>query len=167
VCVCERESERESKRESGRERKRMPRRSSHAHCSQLLVLLAKEPYTKDDILQKRPIILRSLQMIPEVDAFVLNKRTCPLFRGYHRGRRSYFIDFDCQNFQQVCTVVPVHIKHIFTGVPKFSYNFSIVETESPSLKRPNDQIVRSRDPNISSLISSVGGSLKLILLLSS
>ena len=31
---------------------------------------------------------------------------------------------DCQNFQQVFTGVPVHIKHIFTKVPKISNEFS-------------------------------------------
>ena len=33
---------------------------------------------------------------------------------------------DCQNFQQVLTGVPIHIKHIFTGVLTLSYNFSRV-----------------------------------------
>jgi len=27
-------------------------------------------------------------------------------------------NYDCQNFQQVFTVVPVHIKHVFMGIPK-------------------------------------------------
>ena len=35
-------------------------------------------------------------------------------------------NYACQNFQQVFTAVPVHIKHVFTGVPKFSYKFSSV-----------------------------------------
>ena len=28
-------------------------------------------------------------------------------------------NYDCQNFQQDFTGVPVHIKHVFSGVPKF------------------------------------------------
>ena len=32
--------------------------------------------------------------------------------------------YDCQNFQHVFSGVPVHIKQIFTGVPKFSNEFS-------------------------------------------
>jgi len=30
-------------------------------------------------------------------------------------------NYDCQKFQQVFTGVPEYIKHIFAGVPKFSY----------------------------------------------
>ena len=33
-------------------------------------------------------------------------------------------NYDCQNFQQVFTGVPVHIKHVITGVPKISDKFS-------------------------------------------
>jgi len=29
-------------------------------------------------------------------------------------------NYDCQNFLQVFTEVPIHIKHVFTGVPKFA-----------------------------------------------
>jgi len=32
--------------------------------------------------------------------------------------------YDCQNLQQVFTGVPVHIKHVFTGVPNISNKFS-------------------------------------------
>ena len=33
-------------------------------------------------------------------------------------------NYDCQNLQQVFMAVPVHIKHVFTGVFKFSHKFS-------------------------------------------
>jgi len=35
--------------------------------------------------------------------------------------------YDCQNFQQVFTEVPVHIKHVFTGVPKFQTSFQVIK----------------------------------------
>jgi len=66
----------------------------------------------------------------------------------HGGDRTQN-NYDYQNFQQVVTGVPVHIKHIFKGVPKFPYEFSRVYTESLSPKRSNGKIVRSRDINIS------------------
>ena len=62
-----------------------------------------------------------------------------------------------RKFQQAVTGVPVLIKHVFTGVPKFPQTFYRVYTEPPSLKRCNDSIVRSQDPNISNLIASVSG----------
>jgi len=34
------------------------------------------------------------------------------------------INYDCQNFQQVFTGVPVHIKHVITGVPKICNKIS-------------------------------------------
>ena len=52
------------------------------------------------------------------------------------GDRTYN-NYYCQNFQQVFTGVPVHIKHVITGVPKISYIFPIEQTESPALKRSN------------------------------
>jgi len=33
-------------------------------------------------------------------------------------------NYDCQNFQQIFTGVPVHTKHVFMGVPKYWYKFS-------------------------------------------
>jgi len=33
-------------------------------------------------------------------------------------------NYDCQNFQQLFTGGPVHIKHVFTGVPEISNEFS-------------------------------------------
>jgi len=68
-------------------------------------------------------------------------------------------NYDCQNFQQVFTGVPVHIKHVFSGLPKISNSFSFSRgyTESPSLKRSTRKSGRSGDPNILSLISSVSG----------
>jgi len=33
-------------------------------------------------------------------------------------------NYDCHNFQQVFTEVPVNIKHVFPGVPKISNTFS-------------------------------------------
>ena len=46
----------------------------------------------------------------------------------HGRKRSDFKkkNYECQNPQHVFTVVAVHIKHVFTGVPKFSYKFSRV-----------------------------------------
>jgi len=43
-------------------------------------------------------------------------------------------NYDCQNFQQVFTAVPVHIKHVFLGVPKFSHRLSRESAEPPALK---------------------------------
>jgi len=40
-------------------------------------------------------------------------------------------NYDCQIFQQVFTAVPVHIKHVFSGVPKISNRVSREKTESP------------------------------------
>ena len=34
-------------------------------------------------------------------------------------------NYDCQNTQQVVTGVPIHIKHIFMGVPKIPITFSV------------------------------------------
>jgi len=77
---------------------------------------------------------------------------------YHRRRRSYFKKFRLPKFPtSFFTEVPLHIKDVFTGVPKFSCRFSRVLTKSPSLKRSIGKTDRSWDPNISSLISSVSG----------
>jgi len=43
-------------------------------------------------------------------------------------------NYDNQNIQQVFMGAPIHIKHIFTGVPKILHDFSVESTESPSLK---------------------------------
>jgi len=43
-------------------------------------------------------------------------------------------NYDCQNFQQVFTGVPVHVKHVFTGFPEISNKVSFEYTESPSFK---------------------------------
>ena len=40
-----------------------------------------------------------------------------------RGNRTSN-NYDCPNVQQVFTGVPVHIKHIFQGVPKILNGFS-------------------------------------------
>jgi len=34
-------------------------------------------------------------------------------------------NYDCQNTQQVVTGVPIHIEHIFMGVPKIPITFSV------------------------------------------
>jgi len=57
-------------------------------------------------------------------------------------------NYDCQNFQQLFTGGPVHIKHVFTGVPEISNKFSREWTESPSLKRSTRKSGRSGDPKI-------------------
>jgi len=41
----------------------------------------------------------------------------------HGRRRSDLNKYDCQNFQQVFTGVPVHVKHIFSGSTKFQTGF--------------------------------------------
>jgi len=49
------------------------------------------------------------------------------FRLFHRRRRSDSVKFKqsrLSNFRQVYTGVPVHIKHVFLGVPKISNGFS-------------------------------------------
>ena len=51
----------------------------------------------------------------------------------------------------------LHMRDVFTGVPKFASKFSRDETESPALKRSNRKTDRSGDPNILSMISSVSG----------
>jgi len=43
----------------------------------------------------------------------------------HRRRKSDWNNYDCQNFQQVYTGVPVHIKHVFTGVSNFHTSFHL------------------------------------------
>ena len=75
----------------------------------------------------------------------------------HRQRRSDLKIITTAQFsnKQIFTGVPVHIKHVFTGVPRFSYTFLLVKTESPSLKGFDEKVVRSRNPNMSGLISSV------------
>jgi len=75
----------------------------------------------------------------------------------HRQRRSDLKIIITAQFsnKQIFTGVPVHIKHVFTGVPRFSYTFLLVKTESPSLKGFDEKVVRSRNPNMSGLISSV------------
>ena len=65
--------------------------------------------------------------------------------------------FDCQNLQQVFTGVPVHIKKVFTRIPKISNEFLREYTESPLTKRSIRNTNRSEDPNILSLISSMSG----------
>ena len=55
------------------------------------------------------------------------------------------------------TGVPIHVKHVFMGVPKIRNTFSVEYTESPSLKGSIEKTDRSRDPDIWSLISSVSG----------
>jgi len=62
----------------------------------------------------------------------------------HRGDRTSN-NYDCQKFQQVFTGVPVHIKHVFSGLPKISNSFSFSRgcTESPSLKRSTRKSGRS------------------------
>jgi len=47
--------------------------------------------------------------------------------------------------------------HVFSGFPKISIGVSRELTESPSLKRVQGKTVKSGDPNILSLISSVSG----------
>jgi len=64
-------------------------------------------------------------------------------------------NYDCQNFQQVFTEVPVHIKQLFTGVPQISNEFSREFMVSPSLKRSIRETDRSGHPNILSPISSM------------
>jgi len=41
------------------------------------------------------------------------------------------------NIFKKITGVPIHIKHVFTGVPKIPDDLSVEKTESPSLKRSN------------------------------
>ena len=52
----------------------------------LQVSLAKEPYERDDILQKRPVMLRSLRIVAtpyyECDAYVHNRAVQNLWGGY-------------------------------------------------------------------------------------
>ena len=55
----------------------------------LQVSFAKEPYKRDDILQKRPIILRSLLIVatPQHICQVTHVNTCPREHGH--GRVTY------------------------------------------------------------------------------
>ena len=57
-------------------------------------------------------------------------------------------NYDCQNFQQLFTGVPVHIKRVFTRVPKSSNQFLGKWMESLSLKRSARKSGRSGDPNV-------------------
>ena len=41
--------------------------------------------------------------------------------GGNRSKNNY----DCQNIEQVLTGVPIHIKHVFTGVPKIPNDFQL------------------------------------------
>ena len=50
------------------------------------------------------------------------------------NRTDTYNNYDCQNFQQVVTGVPVHIKYVFSGYPKLSNWVSCECTDSPSLK---------------------------------
>ena len=74
----------------------------------------------------------------------------------HGGDRTE-INFACQNFQQLFTGSPIHIKHVFKGVPRNSNEFASEYTESPSLNRSTRKSGTSPDPNIYGLISSVSG----------
>ena len=77
-------------------------------------------------------------------------------------------NYDCQNFRQLFTGGPVHIKHVFTGVPEISNEFSRESTESPSLKRSTRKSGRSRDSIFSRLIfygvATISKLLKMIVL---
>ena len=64
-------------------------------------------------------------------------------------------NYDWQHMQKVFMGIPIHIKHVFTGVPEIANGVSIEKTESPSLKRSIGTTNRSWDPNILSLIFSV------------
>ena len=69
------------------------------------------------------------------------------------------IELEICSTATIPTTFPIHIKHVFTGVPKISNEFSREYAESPSLKRSTRKSSRFIDPNIWSLISSVSGSL--------
>jgi len=71
-------------------------------------------------------------------------------------------NYDCQNFQLIFTGVPVHISHVFSGVPKISSRVSREYSESPSLKTESRKTGWSGDANILRLISSVSGSMSNI-----
>jgi len=60
-------------------------------------------------------------------------------------------------FSRESPYITLNPKHVFTGVPKYSSKFSRQYTESPALKRSYGKTVRSGDPNILSMISSVSG----------
>jgi len=46
-----------------------------------------------------------------------------IYRSTDGGDRTES-NYDCQNFQQVFTGVPLHVKHVFPGVPKIPNKFS-------------------------------------------
>ena len=53
---------------------------------------------------------------------------CSVFcctRGNTDGGDEISNNYDCQSFQQVSTGVPVHIMHVFSGVPKISNRVSL------------------------------------------
>ena len=101
------------------------------------------------LLQNRPIIISIL--LAEATPYQQCEST------FHGQSRCEWTDYYWQDIQQVFTGVPVHIKHVLTGVPKISNEFSHEDTECPSLKRSIRKTDRSCDPNIWSLISCVGG----------
>ena len=71
-----------------------------------------------------------------------------LIMSHHGRGRLDLKSLRLPKFQKNFTGVPVHIKHAFSGVPKFSNRLS---RESPSLKRVSGKtgrIWRSKYPNI-------------------
>ena len=56
--------------------------------------------------------------------------------------------YDCQNFKQVFTGVPVTFKQVFTGVPKILNVFHGSKRKSPSLQKVDGKPVQSGNSDI-------------------
>jgi len=79
---------------------------------------------------------------------VLHILICREWHSCANGGDETYNNYDSQNFQQVFTGVPVHVKHVFLGVSKHLNWFSRDQTESLSLSRVTRKTGISGDLNI-------------------